>query len=327
MSETVAERTCDMGDVVTLGSLNVDRRHHVSGSELTDLRNRYSWFPDCGQTVRIDELPTGFPADPDTVRRGGKGANQAVAAAKAGAETEMLGKVGPDHDAFGVLDQLRETGVSADRIGVSSEPTGTAHVFVGPNGDNRIIVQPGANGAIDSTYIQEQYETILSAECLLLQNEIPTEPVVTLLSDLATERDRPTVVLDPAPADTAEELLSCDTIDYLTPNENEYRALQPSLGEFDGVLVRKRGADDVIVETERRFTVTPPTVNAVDTTGAGDVLNGFLAAQLTAGASLQEAVEVGTVAGSLSTREEGARSGIPTLEDVRTYRTSGDSGV
>ena len=313
-----------MGRVVSLGSINVDKIQHVSDAEITALSNRYSWFPDRGQTVQTDDLPTDFPADPDSVRHGGKGANQAVAAAKAGAKTEMLGKVGPDGREFGVRSHLTEAGVGVTRIGTASEPTGTAYVFVDPEGDNWIIVRPGANGTMNSAYIREQYDTILSAECLLLQNKIPIEPVVALLSELASEEDRPTVILDPAPADGLEELLGCDAVDYLTPNENEYRALQSSLGGFDGVLVRKRGADDVIVETGRRFTVTPPAVKAVDTTGAGDVLNGFLAAQLAAGASLQEAIEIGTIAGSLSTREKGARRGIPTLEAVRTYRTSED---
>ena len=312
-----------MEDVVSLGSVNVDRMYFVSDSEITELRARYDWFPDRGQTVQIDNLPTYFPADADSVRHGGKGANQALAAATAGAETAMLGRVGPDREEFGVLDRLAELGVSVDRVGTSSEPTGTADVFVGPEGDSWIVVQPGANGTVDSAYVREQYDTILSTECLLLQNEIPTEPVVTLLSQLATERDRPTVVLDPAPADGVEELLRCDAVDYLTPNESEYRTLQPSLGGFGGVVVRKQGADEVIVEAERRTTVTPPTVDAVDTTGAGDVLSGFLAAQLAAGASLREAVEVGTVAGALSTRERGARRGVPTLEAVRAYRSSG----
>lgn len=313
-----------MSDVVSLGSINVDRIHRVSDAELTDLRDRYDWFPDRGQTVQVRDLPAAFEADPDSVRHGGKGANQAVAAAKAGAETEMLGTVGPDHEAFGVLDRLTDAGVGADRVGISSEQTGTADVFVGPAGDNRIVVRPGANGTVDTAYVRAQYDVIRSAKCLLLQNEIPVEPVVALLSELAAERDRPTVVLDPAPVDGVEPLLGCDAVDYLTPNETEYRALRAALGEFDGVLVRKRGADDIVVEAERRVTVTPPPVDAVDTTGAGDVLNGFLAARLAAGASRQDAVESGTVAGSLSTREEGARRGIPTLEDVQTYRTSED---
>jgi ribokinase len=314
----------DMGDVVSLGSINVDKLRHVSDDEIADLRDRYTWFPDPGQTVQIDDLPTEFSVDPDSIRHGGKGANQAVAAVKAGAKTEMLGKVGPDGEEFGVRQNLGEAGVGVTRIGTASEPTGTAYVFVGPEGDNRIIVRPGANCAIDTAYIHAQWDAIISADCLLLQNEIPIDPVRSLLSDLAAEEDRPITILDPAPAAGVEALLGYDAVDYLTPNETEYRALQTAIEAFDGVLVRKRGGDDVIVEAERRFTVTPPTVEAVDTTGAGDVLNGFLAAQLAAGASLRDAIEIGAIAGSLSTRVKGARRGIPMLEAVRTYRSTED---
>jgi ribokinase len=314
-----------MGDVVSLGSINVDEIHRVTDSDLAAFEARYPRFPARGQTVEIGALPPDFAGEPDRIRHGGKGANQAVAAAKAGAATGMLGMVGSDHGEFGVLDRLANAGVGVDRIGTSSAPTGRAHVFVGPEGDNRIVVQPGANGTIDGTYVREQYDRILSADCLLLQNEIPVDPVASLLRSLATERARPTVILDPAPADGIEALLACDAIDYLTPNETEYRALQSSLGAFDGVLVRKRGGEDLIVEGERRFAVTPPTVDVADTTGAGDVLNGFFAARLAAGASLRAAVEIGATAGSLATREAGARRGVPTLEAVRTYRSAGDA--
>lgn len=316
------------GRVVSLGSINIDKTRKVSESETAEFEERYDWFPDRGQTVRVEDAPDEFSAPPDSVLHGGKGANQTVAAAKAGAGTAMLGKVGSDHDEFGVLESLEENGVDTDGVGTASEPTGTAHVFVGPDGDNRIVVYPGANGAVDRRYIRSRYETILEADCLLLQNEIPPEPVVALLSDLADESNPPTVVLDPAPSEGAEELLVPGAVDYLTPNENEYESLRSHLDGFDGVVVRKRGGDDVIVEDGESFSVEPPQVRAVDTTGAGDVLNGFMAARLAAGASLREAVEVGAVAGSMSTREEGARGGIPTLEEVRAFRDSegiGDS--
>jgi ribokinase len=165
-----------------------------------------------------------------------------------------------------------------------------------------------------------QFDVIRDASCLLVQNEIPVEPMRRLLADLAAEPDRPTVVFDPAPAAGADALLGCEAVDYLTPNESEYDALRSDLDAFDGVLVRKRGGADVVVEGDERFTVTPPTVEPVDTTGAGDVLNGFLAATLAAGGSVRDAVEFGKVAGSLSTRAAGARNGIPTLETVRAYR-------
>jgi ribokinase len=309
-----------MADVVSLGSVNVDSVRHPSSERLDALADRYDWFPDRGQTVAVAELPPDFPTDGDRVRHGGKGANQAVAGAKAGAATEMLGKVGPDDPELGARDRLSDAGVGVDRIETATEPTGRAFVFVDPDGDNRIVVRPGANDAVDDAYVDAQFDVIRDASCLLLQNEIPVEPMRRLLADLAAVPDRPTVVFDPAPAAGADALLGCDAVDYLTPNESEYDALRSDLDTFDGVLVRKRGGADVVVEGDERFTVTPPTVEPVDTTGAGDVLNGFLAATLAAGGSVREAVELGTVAGSLSTRAAGARNGIPTLETVRAYR-------
>ncbi|MFB6101350.1 MAG: PfkB family carbohydrate kinase [Haloplanus sp.] len=314
-----------MGRVISLGSINIDRVRRVSDDEIEALAARYDWFPDRGHTVRVEALPDDFAGDPDEIRHGGKGANQAVAAVRAGAETTMLGKVGPDHDQFGVCDALADTGVGVDRVGTAADPTGTAHVFVDELGDNRIVVDPGANDDIDDAYVQAQYDTILAADCLLLQNEIPVEPVATLLDDLATDPNRPAVILDPAPADGVEPLLGHAAVDYLTPNEGEYAAIKPSLDAYEGVLVRKRGGDPVIVENGERFTVDPPPVDPVDTTGAGDVLNGFLAARLADGASLREAVTDATVAGSMATREAGARNGIPTLDAVCAFGDDDDA--
>jgi ribokinase len=307
--------------VCSLGSVNVDRVHRVSGAELSALADRYEWFPERGRTVRVDPgtTPEEFD-DADEVRHGGKGANQAVAAARAGADVTMLGTVGTDHGEFGALAALQEEGVDTSRVGVAATPTGRADVFVDPGGDNRIVVQPGANGALDEASLEAHTEAVRSADCLLLQNEVPAAPVVSLLAELAAASDPPVVVLDPAPPEGAERLVGAGGVDYLTPNETEYEVLRPHLDGFDGVLVRKRGGESVVVENGERFTVTPPAVEVVDTTGAGDVLNGFLAARLAAGAPLRAAVETAVVAGSLSVREQGARAGIPTLEDVRAFR-------
>lgn len=314
-----------MSQVLSLGSVNVDSVHTITRAERESLEDRYEWFPDRGETVEVDSVPSGFGDDPDEVRHGGKGANQAVATAHAAAAATLLGRVGPDHDEFGVLSALEGDDVDTSRIGIASVPTGTAFVFVGPAGDNSIVLRPGANSTVDESYIDEQYETILAADCLLLQNEIPVEPVAALLADLADEPDRPTVFLDPAPAAGAERLLGHGVVDYLTPNETEYETLRPSLDAFDGTLVRKRGEGDVIVEGEQAFTVTPPAVEVADTTGAGDVLNGFLAARIADGASVRAAVETAVVAGSLSTRAVGARGAVPTLSAVRSFQASTDT--
>jgi ribokinase len=306
--------------VVSLGSINVDRIQEVSAATLEDLMARYDWFPERGRTVETDDLPAGFGGDPDRVRHGGKGANQAVATARVGARATMLGKVGPDHGRFGVLDRLREAGVDVDRVGIADEPTGTAYVFVDPTGDNRIVVRPGANAAVDRAYVDDGRDAVLAADCLLLQNEIPADPVAALLAELAGVQERPTVVLDPAPPEGVSALLRSGAVDILTPNETEYETLRPHIEAFDGVVLRKRGGDDVVVEGDETFTITPPSVDPVDTTGAGDVLNGVLAARLVAGAPLRDAVETATVAASMSTREAGARRGVPTLEAIRAFR-------
>jgi len=309
-----------MDRVVSLGSINVDHVVSVTDAELTSLAERYDWFPERGHTVRVDALPDDFPVDADEIRHGGKGANQAVAAAHAGADATMLGKVGTDHDHYDVLPTLTADGVDADHVRTADTPTGSAYVFVEESGDNWIVVRWGANATVDDAYVAAVRTVVGDADCLLLQNEIPVDPVATLLAHLADDPDRPTVVLDPAPPAGVDPLLACDAVDYLTPNEHEYAAID--LDDYGGVVVRKRGGDTLIVEApDGRFTVDPPAVDPVDTTGAGDVLNGFLAARLAAGDSLREAVETAVVAGSMATRTAGARNGIPTLADVRAFQS------
>jgi ribokinase len=310
-----------MSLVVSLGSVNVDRIVVATAAELASLAKRFDRFPGRGHTVRVDGLPADFAVDADEIRHGGKGANQAVAAARAGAETTMLGMVGRDHERFDVVPALADAGVDTERMDVAGAPTGTAVVFVADDG-NRIVVDPGANAAVDRDYMRAHYDAIVDADCLLIQNEIPVDPVAALLADLADDPDRPTVILDPAPATGVESLLDCEAVDYCTPNEHEYATLESKFDGVDGVVVRTRGADPVVVTRAdgRSFTVDPPSVRAVDPTGAGDTLNGVLAARLAAGAPLRDAVKTATVAGALATREVGARQGGPSLAEIRAWR-------
>lgn len=310
-----------MTSVVSLGSINVDRVRAVDIDRLADLEERYDWFPGEGETVTVEELPVEFDEEPDQVLHGGKGANQAIAARSASADTALLGMVGPDHEAFGVLDALREAGVDANAVAVADAPTGKAEVFVDPAGENRIVVRNGANAELNAAYVDTAYERVRDADVLLLQNEISVGPVAHLLDRLGGETDPPTVILDPAPVAAIEPLLSRDVIDYVTPNDQEYRVLGDALDEFDGILIHKRGGDSITVEGSAEVNeVVPPAVDPVDTTGAGDVLNGFLAARLAAGDSFPVALSLAVDAASLSTASSGARGGIPALEAVQSFR-------
>ncbi|WP_277556197.1 PfkB family carbohydrate kinase [Halobaculum limi] len=306
-----------MGTVCSLGSINVDRVHLPTTAELQTLEQRYDWFPSRGQTVAVETIPSEFPS-PDQIEHGGKGANQAVAAAAMGADVALFGKYGPDAEKFGVRNELKRAGVSVDAIGVAASKTGSAHVFVDPAGDNRIVITAGANGDVDREYVLHHYDRLVDADCLLLQNEIPVDPVTSLLQRFETEQNPPCVILDPSPVAGVRPLIDCPVIKYLTPNESEYRELQDALTSFEGTVLRTVGSDGVIVGDE---VVSTPPVDPVDTTGAGDVFNGVFAAGRASGATLRAAVETATIAASLSTEGEGARGRIPTPEEVQAIRS------
>lgn len=311
-----------MTDVVSLGSVNVDRTWYLPTERIRDLEARYDWFPAAGETVSIDASPPFHDLEADRYRNtvGGKGANQAVAAARAGAETAFLGCVGDDEADYGVLETLAERGVAVDGVATVDRETGKAYVFVDDTGESWIAIVGGANDAVDDPYVERHSERIRTADALVLQNEIPVAAMDALLERLEDAPERPTVVLNPAPADGAEPLVTRSAVDVLVVNEAEYAALEERLADVDTPIVRTRGPDDVILDDASDGTitrrVTPPTVDAVDTTGAGDAFCGYLAALLAEGEGLERALEVAAVAGSLTTEIEGAQDSIPDRETV-----------
>ncbi|HKJ58777.1 MAG TPA: PfkB family carbohydrate kinase [Halobacteriales archaeon] len=312
-----------MRAVVSLGSVNVDHAVRLDDATLAELRARYDWFPAAGETVTVESVPDDVRDFQWQRSLGGKGANQAVAAARAGADSRLLGAVGDDHREYAVLDSLASDGVTVDDVSIAEGPTGAAFVFLDEAAENRIVVQPGANAAVDTAYVRRHRETVRAADVFLLQNEVPVEPVEALLGWLDGVPDRPTVVLDPAPAAGAAPLLAHESVDLVTPNAVEAAALGDAVDRFEGTVVEKRGPDPVVVTREEAdgggFTISPPTVGVRDTTGAGDVFAGFLAARLAAGDGLREAVTVATHAASLSVREDGVQEATPTLAVVREW--------
>jgi ribokinase len=326
--------------VASFGSINVDRVAYVDSDTVVDLSARYDWFPGPGETVGVDarRIPGDFDDYVDDRFLGGKGANQAVAAAAAGAKSTLLGAVGTDAATVGagVRRRLRDREVDVDGVAVVDAPTGTAYVFVTPDGENHIATITGANGTVDAAYARRSRvrERALGADYLLLQNEVPTRAALTLLNELSGLPDRPTVVLDPAPAAGAADVLSHPAVDVATPNDPEYRTLSDGFERFEGTVVCTHGAAGVTVSTPaggkdgdedghgrgqecENFEVPTPAVEAIDTTGAGDVFNGYLATRLAVGDSLRRAVEVAATAAALSTTREGVQRATPDADAVR----------
>ena len=279
-------------DVTVLGSLNLDVVVHLPR------------VPGVGETV----LASGQQRVP-----GGKGLNQAVAAARAGARTVMLGAVGDD-DAARVL---RETAGSAgvDVSGVRREPgpSGTAWVMVQDGGDNAIVVDAAANGTVTSLTGCD-LDAVRSAAVLVMQLETPL-PAVTQAASAAS-RAGVRVVLNAAPArDLPEELLAL--VDVLVVNEHEAQAFPDALAAGVGTVVVTLGADGArVVCADGEQAVPGVTADVVDTTGAGDTFTGYLAAALATGASLPDACGRAVVAGALAVEVLGATASIPTADAV-----------
>ncbi len=310
-------------DVVSLGDINIDRIVHLDAEALLKLDRDYEWFPKQGRTQPVARIPSPVKRlSPDTRSLGGKGANQAVAAARAGAATELLGAVGPDAEATGIIEAVEEPGVRTENIKRTTQPTGTAYVLVGPEGNNRILSASRANGAVDPGYVNAVRSRLSEPAVVLLQNGPSIEALRTALEvvrDVTPEP--PTVILDPAPPGGAAELLAHPAVDIATPNAAEYDSLAEYWPSFTGTVIHKQGPDPVRVTTAGggSFELTPPEVEPVDTTGAGDTLNGYLAAGLAEGRALQPALEKAVRAAALSTTREGVYNAIPTALETMQF--------
>ncbi len=283
--------------------------------------------------VRVDRLPrAGETVAGGTLERhgGGKGANQAVAAARAGSEVRFMGAVGEDDFAEQALLELRHEKV--DVSGVVRTPgvsTGVACVVVDEQGENQIAVASGANAKLDAADVEQWLaEADLPEDAVCLLNfEIPDPPLVAAARFAAAGAVK-TIVVNPAPARSLPPaVLGLGPV--LTPNAGELEALSGGgehsaedqarrLSGLSGapvvVTLGARGA--TLVSTVQSWELAAPPTKAVDTTGAGDAFNGALAAALAQGHELPAAVRRAVVAGSCSVAARGARSGMPTKEEL-----------
>jgi ribokinase len=305
-------------NIVIIGSLNMD---------IVIEADRY---PNPGETI-LGHNARFIP--------GGKGANQAVAAARLGAKTTMIGAVGSD--AFGqeLLKALDADGISRNSIKIThGNATGIASIFLS-NGDNCIVVVPGANYQILPEEIDKYDDIIRNADIILLQLEIPMETVCHAAQKAKSFGK--TVVLNPAPAQILpNELLG--NVDYITPNRSELSLLTGINAEGEGLeaamrsliqmgatkVVTTLGADgSAFVEKGGLLqTVSGYKVPIVDTTGAGDSFNAGLAYSLALGSSLEQSVSFSAKVSALAVTRFGAQAGMPSIEEVVQFakRTTGE---
>jgi ribokinase len=296
----------------------------VFGSINIDLVARTPRLPLPGETLTGHQ----FEAIP-----GGKGANQAVAAARLGILTEMIGRVGNDRFGADLLASLKANGVKCDRVQTDPSTTsGVAAIAVDDQGENHIILIPGANGQVGEPELACLDEVLPTAKILLLQLEIPL-PIV-LAAARAAKQAGVMVMLDPAPAqDLPAELYA--VVDFLTPNQTEAERLvgvavhsQADAAKAAEVL-RQRGVNAVVVKlgkqgafclsAEESFLIPAFPVKAIDTVGAGDAFNGGLAAGLAQGFNLRQAVIWGTATAALSVTQPGAQPSMPTRSQLDAF--------
>lgn len=281
----------------------------IIGSINMDIAIQTDIFPKQGETV-LGNLFTTIP--------GGKGANQAVAAARLGSKVQMIGAVG--QDAFGteLYMNLKNENVHVGGIQKTNNSTGIANILL-HNNDNRIIVVPGANFDVDQKMIDANIDLIKQSSLVMLQLEIPVktiEYVLEVCEDLAIP-----VLLNPAPAANFKKEW-IDKVSYLTPNETECEVMfgedyETVLKQYPNkIIVTLGGEGAAYFDGNQIMKVTGYKTKAVDTTGAGDTFNGAFAHAIIEGKSMEEAVQFANVTASLSVEKFGAQGGMPRIEDV-----------
>ena len=300
------------GNLVVLGSINAD---HILNLES---------FPTPGETVTGNQYQVAF---------GGKGANQAVAAGRSGANIAFIACTGDDDTGERVRKQLESDNIDIAPVSVvAGESTGVALIFVNAEGENVIGIHAGANAALNIERVEAQREIIARAEALLMQLESPVESV--LAAAKIAHENHTTVVLNPAPARVlSDELLAL--VDIITPNETEAEKLTGIRVENDDDAARaakalhQKGISTVIitlgsrgvwasVECEGRR-VPGFKVKAVDTIAAGDTFNGALVTALLEGKPMDDAIRFAHAAAAIAVTRKGAQPSVPWRKEIDEF--------
>lgn len=291
----------------------------VVGSINADLVAQVTRHPKPGETV----LGTG-----GHVTAGGKGANQAVAAALQGVPVHFVGAIGDDAYAAPATQFLSKSGVDLTAVTTVSEPTGLAIITVAADGENSIVVIPGANTTVDDTYVAAHAATLAAADILVLQGEIPESGIATAMR--IAQENQVRIVLNLAPVIPLPAAL-LRLADPLIANEHEAALLLELFGHTEipdtpeallaalaqegcPSIILTLGAAGALVHQEGTTTAIPAhKVTAVDTTGAGDAFVGGVAAQLCSGATLEDAARFATAVSAVAVQELGAQSSYRTI--------------
>ncbi|MFZ5808316.1 MAG: ribokinase [Chloroflexota bacterium] len=294
-------------EIIVLGSINMD------------LVVRAPRLPRLGETILGGEFQT-FP--------GGKGANQAVACARLGGRVRMIGKVGEDAFGKSLVAGIAQNGVDVSAVEVdSTAATGVAFITVTHSGDNAIVVAPGANGRVTAEDVLRWEEQFANASVLVLQLECPLAAVEKAIEIAQAHSVR--VVLNPAPAQALPEKL-LQSVDTLIPNETELAFLTGETELKAGIeRLRKAGVRNlvvtlgekgaVLVSGEQHLHMPAYSVQAVDTTAAGDAFVGAYAVAVCEGKSTQEAAQWGMAAGALAVTKAGAQPSLPHREELLQF--------
>lgn len=301
-----------MNKILVIGSLNMDMVINAPRK------------PDMGETI----IGSGFMTSP-----GGKGANQAVAAARLGGNVSFLGCVGNDMFGMSLIKNLRDNNVHVDYIRVVENiPTGVAAITI-IDGDNCIILDSGANAAIRPEHILEVEDVIRNVDIVILQLEIPLETVVMAVE--TAKRNGTKVLLNPAPAcKLSDELLS--KVDIFTPNESEcgiITGIRINTADSAGKAAKylqSKGIGQVAITLGGNGVVYNrgdeivhkgvPSVEVVDTTAAGDSFSGALAVALSNGESIDEAIDFANIVGTITVTRKGAQNSLPRIDEIIKHK-------
>jgi len=295
---------------------------HVLGSINIDYSSTVTRLPAAGETVIGNNLQ---------LTPGGKGANQALAASRAGAEVKLTGAVGTDEVAPQATSLLREAGVDLSSVATVSGPTGCAFVFVDDSSENQIVIIPGANGQVTEKHGEQL--SITATDILLLQMEVPAEAVCA--SAKAAHDAGAQVIANLAPYQTMPRSFY-HNVDVLILNETEaeqlsadleLQAIQPSDKPAEALRIAETlhtqviitlGSDGLVATEKDQTVIKIPGLNIdpIDTVGAGDTFAGFLGAMLARGSSLQNACKIANAAAALACTKVGAQTAIPTLDEL-----------